>query len=151
VGLSGESRPADANGPTFRVQTGAGPVSIVQVGETGERYFAQALFPIEGVRPAAPSRRPVFRPDVPCELQEPPDMNAVRGAGDEQINPTPDPTPLNRRAEARAEDHFDAVAAHLRRVSQGKPSVDPLEFSARGERMQWRRLGIKPPDWAGKR
>jgi phospholipid/cholesterol/gamma-HCH transport system substrate-binding protein len=151
VGLSGESRIADANTPFFRVQSGGGPVTLVYAGETGERSFAQALFPIEGTRPAAPTQRPVFRPDVPCELQEPPDMNAVRGGGDEQVNPTPDPTPLNRRAERRVESHLDAVIGHLRRVARGQPSVDPLEFNARGELMQWRRLGIKPPNWAGRR
>jgi hypothetical protein len=117
----------------------------VQVGETGERFFAQALFPIEGTRPAAPTKRPVFRPDVPCELQEPPDMESVRGGGDEQINLTPSPAlanPLERQAEA----HIDDITGHLRRVAQGEPSVDPLEFSERGERMQWRRLRLKPPE-----
>jgi virulence factor Mce-like protein len=149
VGLSGESRYGDANGPTFRVQSGGGPVSLVQVGETGERFFAQALFPIEGTRPAAPTKRPVFRPDVPCELQEPPDMESVRGGGDEQINLTPSPiaaNPLERQSEA----HLDAIMEHLRRVAQDKPSVDPLEFGERGERLQRRRLGLEPPDRRGR-
>jgi phospholipid/cholesterol/gamma-HCH transport system substrate-binding protein len=61
VGLAGESRQHDANTPIFRVQ-GVNPAQQTKV------------------RPARPSdgglTPPPHRPDVPCETQEPPDLNA---------------------------------------------------------------------------
>jgi phospholipid/cholesterol/gamma-HCH transport system substrate-binding protein len=79
VGLAGESRITDANTPTFRVLAGGGPFSIVQQGSAGENFVAQAPFPIEATRPAKPAHRPVFRPGIACETQQPPDLNAMKG------------------------------------------------------------------------
>ena len=68
VGLAGESRLTDGNQSWFRTMA-------VAPGE---------LLPgIGGVRPAPPSDRghqpPPRRPDVPCETQEPPNLNAPGG------------------------------------------------------------------------
>ena len=69
VGLSGESRLSDGNGTWFRAMA-------VPPGE---------LIPgAGGVRPAPPSDRgnqpPPRRPDVPCETQDAPNLNAPGGA-----------------------------------------------------------------------
>jgi phospholipid/cholesterol/gamma-HCH transport system substrate-binding protein len=62
VGLSGESRVSDANNSYFRTS---------------------AVAPPSTVRPAAPSdggnQPPPRRPDVPCETQDPPNLNAPGG------------------------------------------------------------------------
>lgn len=78
VGLAGESRIGDANGQTFRVLAGGGPNTLVEpTGPTGEPLLFQTLFPALGARPAPPREKPPFRPGVPCETQEPPDMEAA--------------------------------------------------------------------------
>ncbi|MFL5825863.1 MAG: MlaD family protein [Thermoleophilaceae bacterium] len=82
VGLAGESRGGDANGQFFRVLVGGGPNTLVERPPTGAPLFAQALFPSLGTQPAVPSSKPQFRPDVPCETQQPPDMSADTAAGD---------------------------------------------------------------------
>jgi virulence factor Mce-like protein len=85
VGLSGESRISDANSPMFRVLGGGGPITVTtQSGETGEQLFGSTLFGVNKVRPVRPEKRPVFRPDVACETQEPPDLNAAAGEGEQQ-------------------------------------------------------------------
>jgi hypothetical protein len=66
VGLAGESRALDANGPWFRVQ-GIAP-SALTAGE---------------VQPAPPPdvrTPPQHRPDVPCETQDPPNLSAPGGS-----------------------------------------------------------------------
>jgi phospholipid/cholesterol/gamma-HCH transport system substrate-binding protein len=144
VALSGESRISDANTPFFRVQVGGGPVTIAQTGEAGERLYAQVPFPIEGVRPARPTSAPVFRPNVPCETQEPPDMNATRAAGDERVYPSDAAPDAEEAARMRRERLAMAdLRHHLDRVSKGLPSIDPLQFSMTGRRIQARRLGLR--------
>jgi phospholipid/cholesterol/gamma-HCH transport system substrate-binding protein len=65
VGLAGESRNHDANTPVFHVQ-GVNPLNLA----TGR---------IEPAAPPDPSLPPPHRPDVPCETQEPPNMQAPGG------------------------------------------------------------------------
>jgi hypothetical protein len=63
VGLAGESRTNDANTPFYRIQL-VSPRGLTQV------------------RPAAPvdpNVPPPHRPDVPCETQQPPNLNAPGG------------------------------------------------------------------------
>jgi phospholipid/cholesterol/gamma-HCH transport system substrate-binding protein len=64
VGLAGESRINDGNTPLYRIQ-GVAPTGLT------------------GVRPVAPpdsgNNPPQHRPDVPCETQEPPNLNAPGG------------------------------------------------------------------------
>jgi phospholipid/cholesterol/gamma-HCH transport system substrate-binding protein len=65
VGLSGESRVTDANTPVFHIQ-GVNPLKLA----TGR------------IEPAAPPNAnvpPPHRPDVPCETQEPPNLQAPGG------------------------------------------------------------------------
>ena len=56
VGLSGESRLADANSPYFRVLAGGGATTLAQTGESGQQLFSTALLPLDGVRPAKPAQ-----------------------------------------------------------------------------------------------
>jgi phospholipid/cholesterol/gamma-HCH transport system substrate-binding protein len=78
VGISGESRSGDANGQFIRVQGAGGtntvqlpatPTSPPQVGVLQQQLLGQ-MPTIES------SAKPPFRPDQPCENQEPPNLNA---------------------------------------------------------------------------
>ena len=155
VGLSGESRMHDANSPLFRVLGGGGGSTLsVQSNETGEQLYAQTDLPIEGVRPIKPAKRPVFRPNIPCETQEPPDMNAASGPGGDSVTPTPTLLPKFNAMQKRSQRDLDKVLFALERMNQGKPFIDPLDYSDLGERLQAKRLGFKrnakgffvPPD-----
>jgi phospholipid/cholesterol/gamma-HCH transport system substrate-binding protein len=78
VGISGESRSGDANGQYIRVQ-GAGGVNTVQLPatETSPPQVGVLQQPLIGQMPTIESSaKPDFRPDVPCETQEPPDLSA---------------------------------------------------------------------------
>ena len=69
VGLAGDSRTNDANSPFFRVQ--AVPPTNLALGE------------VQPVPPSDPNLPPPHRPDVPCETQEPPNLNAPGGVSSE--------------------------------------------------------------------
>ena len=78
VGIAGESRSGDANGQYIRVQ-GAGGVNTVQLPatETNAPQVGVLQQPLLGQMPTIESSaKPDFRPDVPCETQEPPDLSA---------------------------------------------------------------------------
>jgi hypothetical protein len=144
VGLAGESRIHDANSAMFRVNAGGGPTTIASTGVTGEQYFSQLDFPLDGVRPVSPNNKPPFRPDVPCETQEVPDLNAPAAAGDEPIDVNPVPSlPAAQKRRARMDREYQKLVEHRRRVLKGLPSVDPIGLSDRGERAQARRLGLR--------
>jgi phospholipid/cholesterol/gamma-HCH transport system substrate-binding protein len=70
VGLAGESRNHDANTPYFHIQT-VKPTNLA--GASGGR-----LEPLSTPNPNVP---PAHRPDVPCETQEPPNLEAPDGPG----------------------------------------------------------------------
>src|SRR5215217_1758249 len=87
VGLAGESRQADANSAFFRVLAGTGPTTVFSTGEQGERLFGQLPQAFVGTKPPKPPTNPVFRPDIPCETQQAPDLNTPAAPGDATINP----------------------------------------------------------------
>jgi phospholipid/cholesterol/gamma-HCH transport system substrate-binding protein len=141
VGLSGESRIHDANTPMFRVQASGGPFSVHFGDIGGEDAFAQAPFPIEGVNPIKPEKRPVFRPDVPCETQEPPNMASRPGAGEpsERVAPSASlPTTDKQRHE------LELLIEHMKLTRQGIPSVDPQAYRHEvSRRFEARRNGFR--------
>ncbi len=66
VGLAGESRISDGNTPVFHVQ-GVSPANL-------------AAGRVEPAPPPNPNVPPPHRPDVPCETQEPPNLQAPGGS-----------------------------------------------------------------------
>ena len=125
VGLSGESRIHDANSSMFRVLGGGGPVTVAtQSGETGERLFGSTLFGINQVRPVRPAERPEFRPDVPCETQEPPDMHAAAGGAEEEA--------ATAQTTLTAKD-LAPLASYVRDLRAGKDVEDPLTYNPPGK------------------
>jgi phospholipid/cholesterol/gamma-HCH transport system substrate-binding protein len=142
VGLAGESRMHDANSPIFRVLAGGGGTTLTVTNEAGDRLFSQLDLPIEGVRPIKPARRPVYRPNVPCETQEVPDLNAARGTGGENVVPTPTVNAKYRAMERRSMRDLAKVEHALQQLNLGKPFIDPLDYSELGERIQAKKHGF---------
>jgi hypothetical protein len=158
VGLAGESRLFDANSPLFHVQLGSGPTTIVQ-GDRGEDFFGQAPEPPAGVRPIRPNSKPKFRPDVPCETQQAPDLNAPGGQPNRSITPGPGnvtgpicdliggaliPCPgTKQRKQYDAQEHqAAAIEDHMRRRKAGKPSADPMGTTYENWLAELDRLGL---------
>lgn len=146
VGLSGESRLFDANSPVFRVQAGGGPTTVLATGDAGQEYFSTNLFPVEGVRPISPTKRPVFRPNIPCETNEPPDLNAASGGpeqADENVDPNGVWTEANRKRAERGRFEFRKLADHMRRLARGLRTFDPMVYKGDAEKRELQRLGLR--------
>jgi phospholipid/cholesterol/gamma-HCH transport system substrate-binding protein len=161
VGLSGESRITDPNSGMFHVEVGAGPLTVAQSDGAGEQIFGQSAYPIEATRPAKPDSRPVDRPNVPCETQQPPDLNApTQKASSGLIDKTADTPvlPTSAMAPDVAKLHENAILiaqriqTMLRRQSKGQPTVDPLvspQFDlqqklAKGLGLKWEGANLVP-------
>jgi virulence factor Mce-like protein len=72
-GLAGESRSGDANGQWFRVLLTGGNYAYPD----GANRILQSTFPLMGVNPPKPAYKTPFRPDVPCETQQAPDLRST--------------------------------------------------------------------------
>ena len=144
VGLSGESRIADANSPMFRVLGGGGPTTVVSTPETMDGpVYGQPLVPLDGVRPVSPTKRPAFRPNVPCETQELPDLNAPGGPADQTVEARAD-SPLSLAERAQRDRAYEQLREFTARSRRGLPALDPFTWSGEGRRIQAKRLGIEP-------
>jgi hypothetical protein len=128
VGLAGESRLSDANTPYFRTQAGGGPTTIVSPGVLGEDLYAQLDFPLQGIAPLRPESQPAFRPDVPCEAQEPPNLTPVSG-GPGDAGEEVEPAGLKNAGEKvteRLTNQLDALEESLDALEDGGRADDPL-------------------------
>ena len=144
VGLSGESRISDSNSPMFRVLGGGGPTTIVSTPKTMDGpVYGQALVPLDGVRPVSPTKRPDFRPNLPCETQEVPDLNAPGGPADQQVRASAD-RPPSATERAQRERAYGQLSEFIERARKGLPAMDPFTWFGEGRRLQAKRLGIEP-------
>ena len=143
VGLAGESRLHDGNSPIQRAAFTIGAQEIAVTTDEGQRLFGTSLFPMLGARPVRPNRRPDHRPDVPCETQEPPDMNAVGGQVEQNVEPQPRITAKSRQRRARAADALAQLQRHMKDATRGLPTIDPLRFNDEGLELQAERLGLE--------
>jgi phospholipid/cholesterol/gamma-HCH transport system substrate-binding protein len=148
VGLAGESRLVDANTPMFHAQINAGTNTILNFQDDGQGVFAQAAAPPKAVRPARPAARPKFRPDIPCETQEPPDLNAPSAGPDQTLTNNvpggllpPLPLPFNQRIAAAGKAQMNELTFYLRQKAAGKPAVDPLSTTHENYLLEMKKLG----------
>jgi phospholipid/cholesterol/gamma-HCH transport system substrate-binding protein len=82
TGVAGESRSGDANGQEFRVLGGGGNNTVAPFtsDEIDNPLTGVVPFDFIGSQPAKQSSdKTPFRPDVPCETQEPPDLHSEVG------------------------------------------------------------------------
>ena len=78
AGIAGESRSGDANGQYIRVGAGGGTNTVAfDPPGIAEDFFGVTPFSIDGAMPAIDSSAKTdFKPNVPCETQEPPNLDA---------------------------------------------------------------------------
>jgi hypothetical protein len=138
-GLAGESRISDPNSGLFHIEVGAGPLTIAQTDGAGEQIFGQSTFPVEATRPAKPDSRPVDRPNVPCETQQPPDLHAPTQLASSGLIDKTSTTPIastKSMAPGVAKLHDNAMTlikraqSALQREDKGQSFVDPLTDSS---------------------
>ncbi len=82
TGVAGESRSGDANGQEFRVLGGGGSNTIAPFSTPDLAAPLTGITPFSflGSQPAKQSSaKTPFRPDVPCETQDPPDLHSEIG------------------------------------------------------------------------
>ncbi len=114
VGLAGESRTNDGNTPWFRI------------GAVSPNVLTAPGSVIEPLPPADANEAPKHRPDVPCETQQPPDLDAPSEAGS-----TLDPFNRSRSRKNKAEvrraferyresDDFKKLVEKAKENAQGK-------------------------------
>ncbi len=112
------------------MQAGGGPVTLASPGVLGDDIFAQLDFPLQGIVPMRPDRQPSFRPDVPCETQEPPNLEPVAGGPElagEMVRPQPRGAGLDAE---RATEQLEGLDRHIR----GATELDPLLSELGGKR-----------------
>jgi hypothetical protein len=150
VGLAGESRLTDGNTPMFHANLNGGATTILNTNDRGQGVFGTAAAPPQGVRPLRPNARPKFRPDIPCETQQPPDMNAPGGKPDRFVTQTipggllpPLPgVPFNAKIAAAGQAQMNELTDWIARKRAGKPAVDPLATTHENYVLQMRKLGL---------
>jgi phospholipid/cholesterol/gamma-HCH transport system substrate-binding protein len=107
TGVAGESRSGDANGQEFRVLGGGGTNTIAPFTSPDIPGALTGVIPFNflGSEPAKQSSlKTPFRPDVPCETQDPPNLNseigpapASKSSGKSATTATPEEQDLSRR------------------------------------------------------
>jgi phospholipid/cholesterol/gamma-HCH transport system substrate-binding protein len=125
VGLSGESRLADANQSWFHGQAVGPPTNPVTAHPSGN-----------AIRPAPPTDGgkavPEHRPDVPCENQEPPNLNSPSG-------------PVAAFSSAKSSQRYDqakldkALAELRRNLPQVQRELKALQEQGPGAALKLRR------------
>ena len=81
VGLGAESRNFDANGQYVRSAVQSANYAMA----TGDGRFFFTNLPVEGVNPPKAPGQPPYRPDVPCETQQAPDLRTYVQEPPQQI------------------------------------------------------------------
>ena len=128
TGSAGESRNGDAAGQHLRVLAGSG-TNLVRFGEIAGRdqIFGLTPFPLLGAIPRiTDSKQTVHRPDVPCERQDPPNLEAGIGSPPEQ-GPAPTSADLDEAAGPGAD--------RLRRLVELLDEPEALQSAAEDRRL----------------
>jgi phospholipid/cholesterol/gamma-HCH transport system substrate-binding protein len=127
VGVAGESRSGDANGQYIRLNFGGGTNTVAfQPANAAEPFFGVTPFPLLGGMPGlASSRKTPFRPDQPCENQDPPDL---RG----QLGPAPEPASARSASPTAAPGPIGEMVDELRTLIEDVQEEGEADGESRG-------------------
>lgn len=122
TGIAGESRGGDANGQIIRVLGGGGANTVTYPANpaTGSpEQVGVVPSPLLGARPSlGSSLKTPFRPDVPCETNEPPDLTSELGAPPDQEPLSASAMPALGDEEVSALESFAAPLERAQRQAQ---------------------------------
>ena len=125
-GIAGESRSGDANGQYIRVIAGGGTNTVVTNDQStgGTLQAGLTPFPIDGAMPPiSASAKTPFRPEVPCETQEPPNLAALPGDPPQQQSTELGATPSSGTAAGIYSDSSKALTL-LAKAAQASDDGD---------------------------
>ncbi len=159
-GVAGESRSGDANGQEFRVLGGGGGNSIAPFStpDVAAPLTGVTPFGFLGSQPAKQSSaKTPFRPDVPCETQDPPDLRSEIGPAPASKETGKSPVSATPRENALTSRYAD-ILSQLTNVKQlkaagkdtaAKQLLDTVQKQFSGWEQDWtafqRANGIKAP------
>ena len=129
-GLAAESRSFDANGPWFKVLGQGGPETF----DLGNGVFGTALERPQGVNPPPDRSIPPYRPEVPCETQELPNLATNPGAAPRSVRTNPDSKAARERT-ARARGAAMAMT-QLQLLASGDRETKVLDRDASAETLE---------------
>jgi virulence factor Mce-like protein len=126
VGIAGESRSGDANGQYIRVEAGGGANTVVfpggPAGSGIEKTVGITPFELLGYEPAInSSEKPPFRPDVPCETQDTPNLSSGGAADPPQQMSSRQRSALSASQKADILSNAKALQALLTQDSRSQP------------------------------
>jgi phospholipid/cholesterol/gamma-HCH transport system substrate-binding protein len=135
AGIASESRSGDANGQYIRVQAGGGPNTVKfpnavpsLTGEGFEDSVGLLTFPLLGAMPRIDdSAKTPFKPNKPCETQEPPNLAAGLGAPPPSAGTAPQPDAVAELADLPSKQIERAA------ISVGLPPEAAEQLSELGE------------------
>ncbi len=110
TGVAGESRSGDANGQEFRVLGGGGNNTIAPFStpDLPDQLTGVTPFAFQGSQPAKQSSaKTPFRPDVPCETQDPPDLHS-------EVGSSPSTTPHSASSASASTRYYPPEEQQLR-------------------------------------
>jgi phospholipid/cholesterol/gamma-HCH transport system substrate-binding protein len=159
TGVAGESRSGDANGQEFRVLGGGGTNTIAPFNtpDLADPLTGVVPFSFIGSEPAKQSSaKTPFRPDVPCETQDPPDLRSEIGPAPTTKSSGKSPTAASPQEEALSR-RYGTILQQLDQAkkakAQGQPDAKQLLSNALQQLSDWtkdwtafqRDNGIKAP------
>lgn len=155
-GISGESRSGDANGPYIRVMAGGGPNTVVlpqafqEEAGPAEDAIGVTSAPLVGAIPAIDdSAKTPYRPDVRCETQETPDLDATSvdlgglnqpRAPIPQVSATPELVEGAEELSSLYEEATDASPGKAQRLYGDTLDVQDDLAEALAEQLGWEHL-----------
>jgi phospholipid/cholesterol/gamma-HCH transport system substrate-binding protein len=158
-GVAGESRSGDANGQEFRVLGGGGSNTIAPFNtpDVGAPLTGVSPFAFLGSQPSKQSSaKTPFRPDVPCETQDPPDLHSDVGpapASSESGKSVTSASPQEKALTARYANILSQLTDVKQLKAAGKSNaaqqlLDTVQTQFGGWLKDWtafqRASGIKP-------
>ena len=169
VGIAGESRSGDANGQYIRVAVGGSNNTVVTPAPAGSGLASPlvgtTMLPLQGAEPTfSDSAKTPFKPKVPCENQQPPDLRSTvappparqyttPGAGQPALDTALASTPLGPALKEFKGIYDSYSAAQKGFLARRKGSVqdmtDVLSRLATFNQKDWPKATAAFRKWAG--
>jgi len=126
VGIAGESRSGDANGPYARVLGGSGTNIAAFPPFGGESEQIVGIAPdLLGARPTIPSSaKTPFRPDVACETNVPPNLDSGSAGPPPELTPASVPDAEQQPAML---DELQSLAGRFEQINAGDATAAQTE------------------------